>query len=180
MRIIAGKFKGKKLFTPSDLNVRPTGERAREALFSMLFSRLGNFSDCRVLDVFAGTGAFGFEALSRGAKQVTFVDINTTLVKKNADLFKDEKSKIKIINANALNLGRASETSNLLFMDAPYAKGLSAPAINELATKGWLEDGALCLIETHRDEKLELSDSFKLLQDRTYGIACVHIFEYKN
>ena len=87
MRIVAGKYRGKKLFTPDYEGVRPTSERAREALFSILYSRLGGLGECKVLDIFAGTGAFGLEALSRGAAKVAFVDKNPKLLNKNTALF---------------------------------------------------------------------------------------------
>ncbi|MBR1841331.1 MAG: RsmD family RNA methyltransferase [Alphaproteobacteria bacterium] len=88
MRIVAGKYRGKKLWAPTGKDVRPTSERAREALFSILYSKIGgNYSAMNIADIYAGTGAFGFEALSRGFKSVTFVDIDTTAVRKNAKLF---------------------------------------------------------------------------------------------
>ena len=92
MRIVAGKYKAKQLFVPKGIDVRPTLERTREALFSILYSKGIDFSNTDVLDVFAGTGAFGFEALSRGAKSVTFIDKDTKPVIKNSTLFEQEES----------------------------------------------------------------------------------------
>lgn len=179
MRIIAGKYRGKKLFTPVDLNVRPTGERAREALFSILYSKFGSLENRRVLDVFAGTGAFGLEAVSRGASGAMFVDLNTRLVKKNIGLFEQDKSRFETFEANALKLPPARKTFNLLFMDAPYARGLTEPAMAELIDKNWLENGCICLIETHRDEKIKLPDTLELLDQRFYGIAKIGIYIFK-
>lgn len=179
MRIIAGKYRGKKLFTPQDLNVRPTAERAREALFSILYSRLGNFTSCEVLDVFAGTGAFGFEALSRGAKSVAFIDKEPQLVIKNAALFPAEKTNISVIKADALNLPRTEKAYNLIFMDAPYAKGLSVEAAGELMQKNWLLPEALCLIETRKDEVLNLPENFVSVDERCYGLAKIRFYVYK-
>lgn len=179
MRIIAGKYRGKKLFTPQDLNVRPTAERAREALFSILYSRLGNFTSCEVLDVFAGTGAFGFEALSRGAKCVSFIDKEPKLVMKNAALFPAEKTNISIIKADVSNLPRAAKAYNLIFMDAPYAKGLSAETIQNLRQKNWLSPDALCLIETRYDEALDLPEDFVPVDERCYGLAKIRFYVYK-
>lgn len=180
MRIIGGKYRGKKLFAPEGVDVRPTGERAREALFSILYSRLGNLEKCDVLDVFAGTGAFGLEAISRGANSATFIDINPALVSKNAALFQNEQHKINIIRANALKIPLAKKTYNLLFMDAPYAKNLSEPTIQNLSEKNWLANDALCIIETRRDEALELKSHFLKIDERLYGLACIHLYMFNS
>lgn len=180
MRIVAGKYRGKKLFTPDYEGVRPTSERAREALFSILYSRLGGLGECKVLDIFAGTGAFGFEALSRGAAKVAFVDKNPKLLNKNTALFLPEKDKIKIVVADALRLPPATEAYNLIFSDAPYAQNLSAKAICGAAAKGWIANRALCLIETRKDEELLLPQDFALLDERVYGIAKISIYTYKS
>ena len=110
MRIIAGQYRGKKLFTPDGKNVRPTSERAREAVFNILNSHPDcDYDSIRLADIFAGTGAFGLEAISRGAAMVTLVDKDTTLAAKNAKMFIKEQSKIKIIKTDALNFcGRLS------------------------------------------------------------------------
>lgn len=179
MRIIGGVYRGKKLLTPRDLNVRPTADRAREALFNILYSRLGSLSACRVLDVFAGTGAFGLEALSRGASFVTFMDIHPDLVTKNAALFAAETSKIRIVRADATKCPSASEKYNLIFSDAPYAKNLSVPALTALAQKGWIEDNALCLVETRRDEDSDFPLFFEKTDERLYGLAKVCFYEYR-
>lgn len=179
MRIIAGSYRGKKLITPSDAKVRPTAERAREALFSIIYSRFGGVQNFKVLDVFAGTGAFGFEALSRGAECVAFIDIDPVLVRKNAALFPQEQAKISVIKADALKLPVARKKYNFLFMDAPYSKNLSLPAILQILTKGWLEDGAVCLIETRHDEAFEIPAVLTLLEERVYGIAKIGFYIYK-
>ena len=86
MRIISGSLRGKKLFTPKNDNVRPTTDRTRESIYNILYAKLDNpLSEYSVLDIFSGTGAFGLEALSRGAKDATFVDIDLSLTKKNVD-----------------------------------------------------------------------------------------------
>ena len=95
MRIIGGKYRGKKLFSPVSENVRPTSDKAREALFNILRNRLGgNFTEYKLLDVFAGSGAFGLEALSQGFAKVGLVDIDTKDLHKNVKLFENEKAKI--------------------------------------------------------------------------------------
>lgn len=179
MRIVAGKYRGKKLFSPKNDNVRPTSERAREALFNILNSRFGNdYSDFDLLDIFAGTGAFGFEGLSRGVRSVTFVDINTELLKKNAAMFTSEKEKIKIIQSDAANLSHSLKQYNFVFSDAPYDKGLSEKALSELVKKNWLADGAICIIETRFSEQITISSEFEQIDERVYGQAKVLFLRY--
>ena len=179
MRIVAGKYKAKQLFVPKGQNVRPTLERTREALFSILYSKGVDFTDTSVLDVFAGTGAFGFEALSRGAKKVTFVDKDTKPVLKNASLFENDKEKIRIIKADVVNFPALNEQFDLVFMDAPYGKGLTQIAINELIKKGLITDGTWFLIETSKEEPIELPSNFEKCDKRIYGIAKIEFFIYK-
>ena len=172
MRIIGGKYRGKKLWSPEGKEVRPTSDRARESVFNILYSKLGgNYAETRLLDVFAGTGALGFEAISRGCSHVTFVDIDTSLVAKNAKLFPQESGKISILKANAAMLPKAVRKYNLVFMDAPYAKGLSQQALQELAAKNWLDDRAVCIVEIRKDECWELPTAYELLDERVYGLA---------
>lgn len=173
MRIIAGKYRGKKLFSPTGQGVRPTADRTREALFNVLFSRFGGFSNLSVIDVFAGTGAFGLEALSRGVKETVLIDKDISLAQRNAALFPDFKEKLELLRADACSLPHAQKTYNLAFCDAPYAKGLTEPALMELAFKGWLEDSALCLVEVRKDEVLTLPKGFQKTDERFYGPAKV-------
>ncbi len=173
MRIIGGKYRGKKLFSPTQEGVRPTSDRAREALFSALYSRFGGFADLSVIDIFAGTGALGLEALSRGAKEAVLIDKDTALAAKNAALFPDFKQKLEVLRADACHLPKARKTYNLVFCDAPYAKGFTDQALTELAEKGWLQKGALCLAEVRKDEVLTPPAGFEKTQERIYGLAKV-------
>jgi len=179
MRIVAGKYKAKQLFVPKGVDVRPTLERTREALFSILYSKGIDLSKTNVLDVFAGTGAFGFEALSRGARKVTFIDKDTQPVLKNASLFEAEKDKINIIKANVSDLPLINEEYNLIFMDAPYAKGLTEQAIESLIKTDLMMDNALCLVETRKDENIDFPNNFDLCDERVYGIAKIRFFSVK-
>ena len=178
MRIIGGKYRGKKLLTPDGNAVRPPSDRMREALFNILYSRVGPLTEINVLDVFAGTGAFGLESISRGAKSVTMIDKDTKLIAKNTSLFPEEKNKINIIQADATNLLTATKKYHLLFMDAPYAQGLTKKALLSLSQKKWLINGALCLIETRRDEILQLPKNFNFIEERLYGLAKISILTY--
>lgn len=172
MRIIGGLYRGKKLFSPQSENVRPTADRAREAVFNILFSKLSRpWNQIRLADLFAGTGAFGFEALSRGAAAVTLVDINTASAAKNAALFPGEKSKITLLKADASDLPPAPAAFDVIFLDAPYHRGLSEKALDSLLAKGWLAPGGLCIVETAADEEPAIPDALVLDDKRRYGIA---------
>lgn len=179
MRIIGGKYRGKKLYSPEYDAVRPTSDRAREAVFNILNSKLDDeFSEYSMLDVFAGTGSIGLEALSRGFKSVAFIDLDVRCLKKNVVLFPNEKDKIKLISQDASSLQNAIGKYDIIYIDAPYKKGLSTKALNELATKGWLNANALCLVEIEKTEKLETPEGFERVDERKYGLARIIFFRY--
>lgn len=179
MRIISGKYRGKKLFSPESDKVRPTADRTREALFNILNSSLEkDWGEYRLLDVFAGTGAFGLEALSRGVAEIALLDKDTRSLEKNIALFPQEKEKIKVHRMNALSLPPALHTYNVVFMDAPYHQGLTTPALEQLALNGWLTPGALCLVEVEKKEQLQLPACYTLQNERIYGLAKVLFLTY--
>ncbi len=177
MRIVAGKHRGRKLLTPEGAAVRPTGERAREALFDILMhGRLSDgpaYDDAQVLDAFAGTGAFGLEALSRGARYVTFIEkdraARARLQQNIAAL--GETQHTAIIAGDAVKPPRASGSCSLAFLDPPYREDLTAPALLGLAKAGWLADKALVIVELAAREDFDLHDGFTLLDERRYGAA---------
>lgn len=178
MRIIAGKYRAKKLFTPLDNSIRPTADRVREALFNILNSRLdNNWEGIKMLDLFAGTGACGLEALSRGAEKITLVDRASENCRKNVSLFTKEQARIKIITTDATKLPQTAEKYNLFFMDAPYKKGLSSLALQELLSKNYLEAGCLGLVEVEKSEEIEIPKAFELVDERRYGLAKILFLE---
>ena len=180
MRIVAGQYRGKKLWTPEGKEVRPTSERAREAIFNILNSHLGSdYSAVRLADIFAGTGSFGLEALSRGAASVTLVDKDTSLAAKNAKMFVKEQAKIKLIKADALNLPHLRDKFNMVFMDAPYAKGLTEEVLKQLLEKDWLEPNSLCIVEIKKDEHIDIPQKYELLDERVYGLARILFLDPK-
>lgn len=180
MRIIAGNYRGKKLYTPVNYIIRPTSDKARESIFNILASKYNkNFLDLKLLDLYAGTGAFGLEAISRGFGQVTLLDIDTANAERNAKLFSKEQSKIKIIKTDALNLKQSFDKYNVVFMDAPYKKGFSSQTLQQLAAKNWLEKNALIIAEVERNEKLEVPEEFELIEERFYGIARFVFLSFK-
>ena len=172
MRIIAGLYRGKKLFSPLSNQIRPTADRARESVFNILSSKISEpWDQIRLADIFAGTGAFGFEAISRGAKSVTFVDIDTSTATKNSSLFPNEKSKITILKTDACRLPVASAPFDIIFIDAPYHQELSVKALGSILTSKWLAKDGICIVETAADEELPIPQNLKLTDTRRYGIA---------
>ena len=154
MRIIAGQWRGRPIDAPPGSSTRPTGDRVRETLFSMLVSRLGSFEDLRVADLFAGSGALGFEALSRGAAHATFVENDPTaaaVIRRNAEKL---GAAVQILGGSALTLPR-SESFDLIFADPPYANGSGNAVVAAVADAGWLTRGGWMSVETSRDDQVD-------------------------
>lgn len=180
MRIISGAYRGKKLFSPDSDNVRPTSDRAREAIFNILASKIsGAWENLALLDVFSGSGAFALEAISRGIKKVGMIDVDTRPLSKNTALFPKEQARIKVIKADVKTLPFALEKFDIMFMDAPYNKGLSLLALQQLSMKKWLNLNALCIVEVEKNERLDAPKEFELIDQRNYGLAKVLFFVYR-
>ncbi len=156
MRVIAGQWRGRKLVAPPGAATRPTADRTRETLFSMLVSRLGSFEELKVADLFAGSGALGIEALSRGAAIATFVEQDRAAVKAiEANLAALGGSGRAVIRAaSALKLP-PGERFDLIFADPPYADGAGQAVIAAVAAAGWLAPGGWLTIETTRGATLD-------------------------
>jgi 16S rRNA (guanine966-N2)-methyltransferase len=170
MRLISGKWGGRKLHVPSGATTRPTAERTREALFSILTSRLGSFEGLAVADIFAGTGAFGLEAMSRGAEHCTFVE-------QDRDALKAIKANVAMLEAKAdvmpvavSSLGVSRRAYDLLMFDPPYGSGGAGALIEKLTRLGWAAPSAWAAVETHRDEQVS-ADGWAIDAERSYGIA---------
>ncbi len=158
MRIISGTWRSRKLAAPGGDNTRPTGDRTREALFSMLTSRLGSFEGLRVLDLFAGSGALGLEALSRGATHATFVEQDRAALEAldtNVAAL-DAATKSDIQRGSVLGLGPVSRPYDLILMDPPYGTGAGEVALDKLARLGWIAPSALVSVETGRREEIDV------------------------
>jgi 16S rRNA (guanine966-N2)-methyltransferase len=173
MRIISGQWRGRALVAPPGEETRPTADRVREALFSMLTSRLGSFEGLRVLDGFAGTGALGLEALSRGAAHATFIERDAAAVKALRQNITAMKANADVIAAPIESLGPARAPSDLILLDPPYATGLGATALIRLAEQGWIAPHALISVETGRKEALE--SPYEVLAVRDHGKARLHL-----
>ena len=157
MRIIAGKWRGRPIDAPPGPATRPTADRVRETLFSMLASRLGSFDELRVADLFAGSGALGLEALSRGAQSAVFVESDpkaASVIRRNADRLGAD---IQLLTGSALALPRA-EPFDLIFADPPYSTGSGSAVVAAVARAAWLASGGWMSVETSRDEAIEPGD----------------------
>ena len=178
MRIVGGRHRGRRLFAPQGGTVRPTSDRAREALFNILtHGRLAAegvpFAEEAVLDAFAGTGALGLEALSRGATQAVFFEQNPealAVLRKNVASL-DESARAQILPYDASRPPRAGVRCAVAFIDPPYRSGLASPALQAINAAGWLSPDALAVIEIGAREKLAPPVGFTLLDERVYGAA---------
>jgi 16S rRNA (guanine966-N2)-methyltransferase len=171
MRVIAGQWRGRPLVTPKGEATRPTADRVREALFSMLVSRVGSFEDLAVADLFAGSGALGIEALSRGAAKCIFVEQDRAAL----DALKANVAKLGAKGADvratsALALGPASAPLDLILMDPPYGTGAGSVALEKLLRLGWVGPATLVSIETTKDESVAVK-GMTVDVERNYGKA---------
>ncbi|UIJ47285.1 16S rRNA (guanine(966)-N(2))-methyltransferase RsmD [Sphingomonas cannabina] len=171
MRIIAGQWRGRPLAAPPGDATRPTADRTREALFSMLASRLGSFDGLAVADLFAGSGALGLEALSRGAATCLFVEQD----RKALDTLKANIAKLGAKGADVratsvLSLGPAPAPLDLILMDPPYASGAGNVALDKLARLGWTGPATWISIETAREETVSVA-GFAVDAERVHGKA---------
>jgi 16S rRNA (guanine966-N2)-methyltransferase len=179
MRIVAGKHRGRVLAAPKGRDTRPTAARAREGLFNILaHAGLGPdggsaLPDAVVLDAFAGTGAFAFEALSRGAKAATLLDTDRAAgaaAKANAQALHEEAN-VAILVRDATKPGVASRAHDLVFLDPPYGKALAETSLAALAANGWFAANALVIAEIGAKESLMPPGGLLPFDERTYGAA---------
>jgi 16S rRNA (guanine966-N2)-methyltransferase len=180
MRIIAGRFRGKQLIAPGDDSVRPTADRVRESIFDILSSRLGaSFDGLRVLDLFAGTGAMGLEAMSRGASGVVFVETGAEgrgLIRDHIEAF-GIAGAAKLLRRDATALGTSGTMGafDLIFLDPPYGQGLGEKALLSAREGGWIAPEATIVLEESSAAEVALPAGFVLDDRRVYGAAAVHL-----
>jgi 16S rRNA (guanine966-N2)-methyltransferase len=178
MRIVSGLWRGRPLKAPAGTTTRPSSDRAREALFSMLTSRLGSFEGLAVADLFAGTGALGLEALSRGAESCTFVEQDKTAL----DALRANITALGAkadVRAQAVNtLGPSPRAYNLMMLDPPYDMHAGVPTLERLARLGWLAPGALASVEGEKAEELR-PGGFSVEVERVYGKAKITLLRYE-
>ena len=182
MRIVSGRFRGKPLVAPTGLGTRPTGDRARQAVFNILEHApwAPGLAGARVIDLFAGSGALGFEALSRGAAFALFVETDEAArgaIRDNMEalgLFGAARVHRRDATDLGVRPGSAGPAFDLAFLDPPYAKGLGETALAKLVEGGWLAPGAIAMFERGSDEPGFTVPGFEALDERTYGAARVH------
>lgn len=176
LRIIAGEWRGRKLAAPEGDTTRPTADRTRETLFSMLVSRLGDFDGLKVADLFAGSGALGLEALSRGAAHCLFVDQDAgaiRAIRRNiSNLQAQARSDVRA--SSVLSLGPAKEPLDLVLLDPPYDTGAGSVAIDKLARLGWIGESTWVSLETAKGESVSLR-GFQADATRDVGKARLHL-----
>ena len=179
MRIIAGKHRGRAIRAPRTEGLRPTADRVRESLFDILAHGIdwSGLAGVRVVDAFAGTGAYGLEALSRGAARVTFLDVDATAllaIRRNAAAIGEARN-VTLIKLDASRLppppGAAAAPCDLAFLDPPYESGLSVPALQGLASRRWIGPGGVVVVEVAAREPLAPPPGFRILDERVYGAA---------
>ena len=183
MQIIAGSKRGAKLAMLADQSVRPTAQRTRESLFNIL--RAGrlpiDLDKALVLDLFAGSGALGLEAISRGAQKALFVEKSveaTAIIRQNINKLGFE-STCKIIQADCLKITHwPHQPATLIFCDPPYDKQMAVPALTHMKAFGALADEALIIIEARKSEAIKLPDNMVLLDQRRYGMAALYICQF--
>jgi 16S rRNA (guanine966-N2)-methyltransferase len=171
VRIISGLYRGRPIIAPKGDTTRPTADRTREALFSMLTSRLGSFEDLRVLDLFAGSGALGLEALSRGAATCTFVEQDSAALDcLRTNIAKLGANRADVRAQSVMALGPAPAAYDLILLDPPYESGAGIVALERLLRLGWIAPGALASVETTKKEMVVV-EGFELDVERVHGKA---------
>lgn len=183
MRVISGFARGLKLKAPEGLNTRPTADRIKESLFNIIAPYL---YDCSFLDLFSGSGAIGIEALSRGAKDATFVDFDKNsinIIKQNIKLAKCEE-KSNIYNTDVLHtidlLANCNKKFDIIFLDPPYDKGLLMPTLKKIENKNLLKDDGFIICEQHINEPEIILDKLYTYRIKEYKITKMVFLEYKN
>ena len=189
LRIIGGRHRGRRLETEPGSRVRPTADRVREAVFNKLMHGLISeggtaLTGVRVVDVFAGTGAMGLEALSRGAAHVTFIDLtgrSLRLIEWTAKAL-EEQEHVSLLLRDGADPGPPpldAEPHVLVFLDAPYRSGQTEPALAALAREGWIAPGAIAVAERAAKEDFQTPGGFALIDERRYGAAKVAFLRYE-
>lgn len=186
MRIIAGKFGGRSIVAPKNAATRPTADRTREALFNILAHKEGfSFEGARVVDLFAGSGAFGFEAISRGAAFCLFVESDAAA----RGAIRDNIEALGLFGATRLHRRSATalgpkpagvgDPFSLAFLDPPYRKDLALPALAAMRDGDWLCDGAVVVVEQAKDEAPAAATGFEEIDRRIYGDTQIGVYAFR-
>jgi 16S rRNA (guanine966-N2)-methyltransferase len=184
VRIVGGEFRGRTLAVPKSNDIRPTADRTRESLFNILSHAYPDAIDgTRMMDLFAGTGAVGLEAASRGCRHVLFVESSVEgrgLLWENIDSL-GLHGRTRMLRRDATDLGSVGnlEPFDMLFADPPYGKGLGEKAFAAADKGGWLVPGALAILEERADVVVALPSPYIFLEERTFGDSKMHFFRYR-
>lgn len=182
MRIVGGELRGRTLVTPRSTAIRPTSDRTREAIFNIIaHRRTGGLEGARVLDLFAGTGALGIEALSRGAAMCLFIEEAAEargLIRDNVETF-GLTGRSKIFRRDATSLGEVGtmQPFDLVFADPPYGKALGERALESAVAGGWLSPGAMIVLEEASDAPFAPPGGFSVADERQYGDTVVRFLD---
>jgi 16S rRNA (guanine966-N2)-methyltransferase len=176
MRIIAGKWRSRVIAAPPSLSTRPTADRTRETLFSMLASRLGSFEELAVADLFAGSGALAFEALSRGAVRATLVETDAAARRAITANAATLGAEIELLACSALKLPPPAAPFDLILADPPYAAGTGIAVREAVERAGWLAPGGWLAIETARGDRVS-PGSLRLDAERDTGPALLTLLQ---
>lgn len=180
MRIIGGKYKGRRLQSPLSSHIRPTSDRLRESLFNMIMH--GPYPDingARVLDMFAGTGAFGLEALSRGAAHVTFLDKDPCSIK----IIRQNVSMLNVAELTTIECSDATRSPTntgcyeIIFLDPPYDKNLIAPALEVLQLHSLINEDSLVIVECSNNEDIVLNGFLEIFSEKIFKINRVYFLK---
>lgn len=180
VRIIAGLWRGRKLPVLNAEGLRPTGDRVKETLFNWLMPYIHQ-AEC--LDGFAGSGSLGFEALSRQAKKVTFLELDKTVanqLKKNLQTLKCSSEQTEVINQSSLDFLKQMQNQphfDVVFLDPPFHFGLAEQAISLLAENNWLRPNALIYVETEKDKPLTTPENWTLLKEKNTGMVSYRLYQ---
>lgn len=183
VRIVGGEFRGRSLATPKSQDIRPTTDRTRESLFNIVSHAYPDVLDgSRVLDCFAGTGAVGLEALSRGAAAAVFVETSVegrSLLQANIEAL-GLRGRARILRRDATQLGAIGTMSpfQLVFADPPYGHGLGEKMFASAQAGGWLADGALAILEERANVEPEVGSAFRPIDTREFGDTRMHFYRY--
>jgi len=179
MRIISGIFKGKKIFEPKDASTRPLKDLTKESIFNIIVHSNKLKIDIKnsfVLDLFSGVGSFGIECISRGAKHVTFIEnYNGVLpiLKKNLSSLKIDE-KYQVIEQNILdgiNLKNSINAFDIIFLDPPYKEKNLKKILDNISSEKLMKDNGVIIIHRHKNEKDQLSENLKIIEEKKYGIS---------
>ncbi len=185
MRIISGKFKGRKISGFIPKTTRPTTAKLREAVFniisSILSTRQKSFDEINMLDLCCGTGSVGIEGISRGVNHVTFIDNEFScidLVKKILNHLKCDESQFSLKVCDATNLPSATTTYDFIYIDPPYEQDLLNKTLSILSRSGYLGNGSIVIVEYGKNSAINMPETFQQLSQKTYGNMLLSVLEY--